>query len=655
MKIKSVLSVAQAESFCDTYEALRTPQKPDGTSIQALRNAIGDNKSSSVITRWCLFYKLHGREKFIDYFARAKGPEYTDQDYLQILEYAVTSGTPIDRTWVIFACSRRKLEKLSARRKRGHQWPQVEPATPPQKIVRLLDEETLSARLSNSTGGAAANDDDDDAAGNAEASQDSKQGKGSILDGDAIVANGSTAQTVKEVTPHKLIHGKSKQVEIQPYRQPYKPRNKAIVAAKKQQQAILQAKANAIATKAKLTGASALTPALQTTVEPSSNIAIAPLPDELFALIKADLKDPSTYDPLRRGRKPYFNPLADGFALLPESVRKSSLAYYKLMEKAYLEATLAAKQVSATATKAELFTVCQAFMQEHSTYPLKVAIIPFGFKYENYRYYEKYRPANITAEDPYLVSGAYDALLDCAMESNFEKGKYRLRQTMYERGYHYCVPTIAKLMKRCGIVATTGGYKYSSRKYSSYMGTVGTLAPNLLQRDFNADAPFQKIVSDVTEVPVPVMGDKVYLSIFLDLFNNEIRSYSISLSPSVQFVVAGLKKLLPAIPQDAHCIIHTDQGHQYQREAYRSLFEQNTNIVQSMSRKGNCYDNGACEAWFSRFKDEAIKGTTFSSIDELVAAIERYIVYYNNERIQMGLNGKSPVAYAQMIAAQNAA
>ena len=632
MNIKPVLSVEQAESFCDTYEALHTPQKPDGTRLQALRQAIGVNKSSSVLTRWCLFYKLHGREKFIDYFARAKGPEYTDQDYLKILEYAVTTGSPIDRTWVIFACSRRKLEKLSANRKKGHKWPQVEPATPPQEIVRLLDEETLSARLSNSAGGA------NGAASNAEVSPDSKQGNVSILDGDAIIANGSTAQQKKEVIPHKLIHGKSKKVEIKPYRQPYKPRNKAIVAAKKQQQAILQAKANAIATTNKLTNASTAQ-APQAAVESADQVAITPLPDELFASIKGDLKDPSTYDPLRRGRKPYFNPLAEGFARLPDPVRQSSVDYYNLMEEAFLEAKKAAKYVSATATQADRFAACHSFMEKHPKYPLKVAIIPFGFKYESYRYYEKYRPAGISSADPYSVSGAYDALLECAMESNFENGKYRLRQMMYDRGYHYCIQTIAKLMKRCDIVAKTGGAKNLSHKYSSYMGTVGTLAPNLLQRDFHATAPFQKIVSDVTEVPWN--NFKLYLSVFKDLFNNEIRSYSISLSPSTQFVVAGLKKLLPAIPKDAHCIIHTDQGHQYQREAYRCLFEQNDNIEQSMSRKGNCYDNGACESWFSRFKDEVLKGATFSSIDELVAAIERYIIYYNNERIQMGLLRKT--------------
>ena len=239
--------------------------------------------------------------------------------------------------------------------------------------------------------------------------------------------------------------------------------------------------------------------------------------------------------------------------------------------------------------------------------------------------------------------------MKCFYDSGCMFGKYRLRQMMWNLGYCYSIPTIAKLMKRCNLEAFVAISK-GMGKYSSFLGVVGTLSPNLLQRDFTADAPFKKIVSDVTELSLK--GFKLYLSIFQDLFNNEIRAYSISASPSVPFVLAGLHKLVEVVPADAQCIIHTDQGHHYQRKQYRDVFEQHPNIIQSMSRKGNCYDNGACESWFGRFKDEAIKGKKFESVNDLVGAIESYIQYYNNERIQMGLQGKSPVEYARWMASK---
>ena len=632
MQIKPVLSIEQAERFCDTAETLNLSVLHKGNRNDALREAIGQtDKSSSSVLRWSLFYKLHGREKFIDYFARAIMPDYTQQDYLKILEFAVTTETPIDRTWVIFRCSRRRLETLSARRKKAKEWPQVEPAEPPSDIVRLLDEERFN--------------DSSETAGNTSVVQASMQPNTNILAGDTIIAMGSTAKTVDQVKPHKKIHGKSQKEVIELQRPPHKDRRKDIAAAKREQEKIAKATEQVVTGIITTLGVKAQSSPNKRKLAQAQRVQQAP---EFLAVIKGTLKLPKTYDSARLGRKSYYDPLAAGFDLLPKDVREASIKYYKLLDKAYLEATLAANNVSETASTYQRFQACYKLVQEHPEYPLKVVVLPFGFTYYNFKYYAKYRPKNALDEDPYLSSGAYDCLKKCALESGFRYGKYRLRQMMYERGYHYCIPTIAKLMKRCGIVAITGSTQ-TTHKYSSYEGNVGQLSPNLIKRDFSATAPFQKIVSDVTEISF--RGQKVYLSIFEDLFNNEIRAYSISASPSVQFVVAGLKKLILSIPEDAKCIIHTDQGHQYQRDAYRKLFKQHNNIIQSMSRKGNCYDNGACEAWFGRFKEDTIQGHTFNSLNELVAAIERYISHYNNERIQMGLQGMSPVAYAHKVAA----
>lgn len=637
MRIRAVLTVSEAESFCDTFDAMKSGRNLSGTQLHRLRTAIGQpEKSSSVLTRWCLFYKLHGREKFIDFFARAKGQNLSELDYLQILEYAVTSGTSIDRAWVIFRCSRRKLERLSLKRKKSDSWPQVEPAVPPADIVRLLDDTTLSQRLE-------AADDHELSSGE----QDKNQSNGSVLQGDTVIAVGSTAQKVTPVQAHPHIHGKSKKEVITLQRPAFKARRKDIAAAKKEQEAIEQAKALGDKTIANMAQSSS------TVVGPIVN---APQPNgdtdayERFCAIKDSLKAPEEYDPLQRGRKPYFNPKAPTFSLLPPEIQQSSLEYFWLLDEAYSTAYRVAKSIPDNASQEERFKACYEFVQQHPQYPLKVVILPFRINYDNFKYYEKYRPRGISQEDPYLKSGAYQCLVQCFNESGGRYGKYRLRQMMYNRGYRYCVPTIAKLMKRCNLKAVVATKK-GQGAYSSYIGKVGQLAPNLLKRDFTADKPFQKICSDVTEINFK--GSKVYLSVFEDLFNNEIRAYSISASPSVHFVVAGLKKLVDAVPKDARCIIHTDQGHHYQRATYQEVFAKNPNIIQSMSRKGNCYDNGSCESWFGRFKDDVIKGQTYASVDELVAAIERYIAYYNNSRIQMELCGKSPVEYAHWVASND--
>lgn len=626
MQIQPVLSLEQAERFCDTCDSFQhVGRLPASSQHVVLLKAIGVNKKSeTVFSRWRLFYKLHGREAFIDYFARAIAPDYSREDHLRILKYAILSGTSIDRTWVLFKCSRRCLEKLSKRRnKHEADWPHVEPATPDPAIVRLLDEQDIDEM------GQRTHSDID------------------ILKGDTIIAMGSTAKELGRKESHRHIHGKSKQDVIALQRPPRKARRKDVQEAKKLQQAIKNAKQQSLDTLAALEESNQLPHIPIHLLKRTARAKVEQLALLRFANLKATLKRPSEYNPQNKGRKPYFDPTAKGFDQLPAEVQESSRAYYRLIEKAFLEASCVASQVPTDATQVERFKACSDFHQQHPEYPIKVVMIPFGFGYTSYKYYEKYRPRYISGKDPYLVSGAYACLIKCFKHADARYGKYRLRQMMYERGYHYCVPTIAKLMKRCNLHAVSPSSK-STSSYSSYLGTVGTLAPNLLERKFDATAPFQKVVSDVTELKF--QGQKLYLSVFIDLFNNEVRAYSMSASPSVSFVLAGLKKLLKDVPEDASCIIHTDQGHQYQRQSYRKLFDKHSNIIQSMSRKGNCYDNGACEAWFARFKDDVIKGRSFFSMNELVTSIERYISFYNNERIQMGLQGKSPVAYAQEFA-----
>ena len=135
------------------------------------------------------------------------------------------------------------------------------------------------------------------------------------------------------------------------------------------------------------------------------------------------------------------------------------------------------------------------------------------------------------------------------------------------------------------------------------------------------------------------------------MFNREIISYSISLSPNLRQIREMLEGLFEKLPADATPLFHSDQGWQYQHAQYQQLLKEH-NIVQSMSRKGNCMDNGAMENFFGRLKVEMFYGEKFESVNAFITELKHYIHYYNNERISLKLKGMSPVQYrthSQMI------
>jgi transposase InsO family protein len=163
-----------------------------------------------------------------------------------------------------------------------------------------------------------------------------------------------------------------------------------------------------------------------------------------------------------------------------------------------------------------------------------------------------------------------------------------------------------------------------------------------VQRQFYAQGPHQKWVTDVTEFNVS--GQKLYLSPVMDLYNGEIIAYQTARSPVFEMVSAMLKKAFTRLKLSDKPILHSDQGWQYQMPGYRYLLEKN-GIEQSMSRKGNCLDNAAMESFFGTLKSEFFYLNKFSSIEDLQAGLEDYIHYYNHDRIKLKLKGLSPVQY----------
>lgn len=180
------------------------------------------------------------------------------------------------------------------------------------------------------------------------------------------------------------------------------------------------------------------------------------------------------------------------------------------------------------------------------------------------------------------------------------------------------------------------------KKYRSYKGLVGKIAPNLLERNFLAQRPNQKWVTDVTEFKVGLK--KLYLSPVMDLYNGEILAYQIDTRPSLALVTEMLGKATERLQGPVNLVLHSDQGWQYQQPRYRHALK-DRGIKQSMSRKGNCLDNAVIESFFGTLKSEFFYLNRFESLEELQTGLDKYIRYYNHDRIKSKLGGLSPVEY----------
>lgn len=222
---------------------------------------------------------------------------------------------------------------------------------------------------------------------------------------------------------------------------------------------------------------------------------------------------------------------------------------------------------------------------------------------------------------------------------NKNKGRYGYRRITTElknRGFSINHKTVQRLMRLIGVKCMV-----RMKKYKSYKGDVGKIAPNVLKRNFKTDRPNQKWVTDVTEFAL--CGQKVYLSPIIDLYNGEVISYNISDRPVFGQVADMLEKAFSRLDVKTDLILHSDQGWQYQMKKYQNMLKEK-GIIQSMSRKGNCLDNSLAENFFSHLKSELLYLQEFNSIEEFKAELIEYIEYYNNSRIKSKLK-MSPVAY----------
>jgi putative transposase len=270
-------------------------------------------------------------------------------------------------------------------------------------------------------------------------------------------------------------------------------------------------------------------------------------------------------------------------------------------------------------------------MELRHKYDLNLLLNHMNMARSSYYYYEKTEQ----------LTDKYESVKNLIKQIYHDhKGRFgyrRITLVLNQEGIVINHKTVLRLMRMMGLKSIV-----RIKKYRSYKGELGRIAPNVLERNFKAVQPNQKWATDVTEFKV--LGKKLYLSPIIDLFNQEIISYELSERPNFNQIKAMLKKSFKKIPNQTNLILHSDQGWQYQMKKYQELLK-NKGVIQSMSRKGNCLDNAIIENFFGILKSELFYLKKYKSINQLKIEIHEYINYYNNERIKLNLKGMSPIQY----------
>lgn len=274
----------------------------------------------------------------------------------------------------------------------------------------------------------------------------------------------------------------------------------------------------------------------------------------------------------------------------------------------------------------------QAVQALKAEFPLRILLAVAGLARSTFSYHQ----ARLARPAPH-------AALDAAIRGAFThaKGRYghrRIHRALRTQGWRVAKKTVLARMRVLGLVCQV---RRRTRR-GSFRGEPGTIAPNVLNRDFTAGAPNQRWVTDVTELRVG--EEKRYLAPVMDLFDRQIIAYTVGAAPNLTVATSALQAALATLPPGAQPLVHTDQGFQYQHRAWRTLLAE-AGAMPSMSRKGNCLDNAVIESFFGHLKAELFADTRFPSIAALETGLHAYIHWYNHERTSAPLNGLSPVQF----------
>ncbi|MEE1504707.1 MAG: IS3 family transposase [Acutalibacteraceae bacterium] len=244
------------------------------------------------------------------------------------------------------------------------------------------------------------------------------------------------------------------------------------------------------------------------------------------------------------------------------------------------------------------------------------------FKVSRSGYYDYVKRMDVPAKDLPLA----EKIKECQDKCGKTYGYRRVHLWLEREGIHHDPKTILRVMQKYNLLSVIRRKKY--RNYSNYLHRY----ENLLNRDFNAERPNQKWVTDISYIKTG--QGTLYLSVIRDLYDNSIVAYKTGTEQNINLVLNTIRKAKKKEKVTAELQLHSDQGFQYTSQAYFNLTK-SYGITPSMSRRGNPYDNAMAENFFSILKTECIYRTKLRTYEEARLIIGQYIHFYNSERIQL--------------------
>ena len=219
-----------------------------------------------------------------------------------------------------------------------------------------------------------------------------------------------------------------------------------------------------------------------------------------------------------------------------------------------------------------------------------------------------------------------EKIRECQEKCHSIYGYRRVHIWLERKGIHRNPKTVLRIMQKYNLLSVVRRKKY--RNYSNIIHRY----PNLLNRDFHADKPNQKWVTDISYIKTG--QGFLYLSVIRDLYDNSIVAYKTGTEQNINLVLNTIQEAKKKEKVTTELQLHSDQGFQYTSHAYFKLL-QSYNITPSMSRRGNPYDNALAENFFSILKTECIHRIKLKTYEEARLLIAEYIYFYNHERIQL--------------------
>ena len=356
---------------------------------------------------------------------------------------------------------------------------------------------------------------------------------------------------------------------------------------------------------------------------------------------KHELLGDKDVSPMRKKKSTNTSELQEEIKVLNNQAEELRRQVYQLqLEKDVLEKAAEVIKKDQGVTLKELTNREKAIVIDtlRDKYRLKELLSVFHMAKSSYCYQE------ITIKAPDKYAEVRKVIHKSFTDSNASYGYRRIRLDVKAANVTLSEKVIRRLMKEENLVVKS----VKKKKYSSYMGEISPAVENIIKRDFHADKPNMKWLTDITEFHIP--AGKIYLSPITDCFDGLPVSWTIGLHPDAELVNTMLDDAVTTLKDDEKPLVHSDRGAHYRWPGWISRMD-DAGLTRSMSKKGCSPDNSACEGFFGRLKNEMFYNRSWSNvtIDEFIETLDQYIHWYAEKRRKLSLGGVSPIQYRKSL------